>query len=463
MLDRFRDAVANLLPYEAKVLVAYSGGADSGCLLHLMHRCGFDVTAAHLHHGQRAEADEELRQCEAFCDSLGVPLVVGRADVPRMSRETGMSLEEAGRFARYHFFEQAAQRTETPFIVTGHTRDDLVETVLFNLTRGAGLAGLKGIPEQRGNIVRPLLRFDRAETLAYCQEHGIWTHDDPANFDLAFSRARIRHRALPELRAINPEVNTTLARFASIVAEEDAFLDQLAAARLELAETPLNGPLRFLTVAEEIAFDRETLLASPRPLLLRGLKLTAGVLGAEAEHAHIERIAAGIAGGEKGSETLPGGQVAVEWDGGRVHWRSLIVEEPFRSSMAFPGDTFADSFGWQITAFAEEGTDHPADPSNLEVALDGDAVRGELHFRSVKEGDRMAPLGMTQDKKLTDMLQEKRLTLLARRRLPLVCDLVGPIWLPGVAIAERVRLKPSSKKKISMRFGPISGLTDHNG
>ena len=75
----------------------------------------------------------------------------------------------------------------------------------------------------------------------------------------------------------------------------------------------------------------------------------------------------------------------------------------------------------------------------------------------------MAPLGMTQDKKLTDMLQEKRLTLLARRRLPLVCDMVGPIWLPGVAIAERVRLKPSSKKKISMRFGPISGLTDHNG
>ena len=90
---------------DSQILVGYSGGPDSTCLLHLLHEGGFNVVAAHLHHGQRTEADTELKLCQAFCEELGIPFVSGRADVPRLAKEFKVSLEEAGRIARYEFLQ----------------------------------------------------------------------------------------------------------------------------------------------------------------------------------------------------------------------------------------------------------------------------------------------------------------------------------------------------------------------
>jgi tRNA(Ile)-lysidine synthase len=188
MLEQFQEHLrkSGLIPDGSRVLVGYSGGADSTALLHLLHRCGIDVVAAHLHHGQREEAEDELARCQAFAEKLDLPFIAGRADVPRMSREMGMGLEEAGREARYGFFRQAAFGAECDLIATAHTLTDQVETVLLNIVRGTGLRGLTGIPVKRENIVRPLLPFSRDETVSYCKEHGFWTHEDPANTDFAF-------------------------------------------------------------------------------------------------------------------------------------------------------------------------------------------------------------------------------------------------------------------------------------
>ncbi|RYG30390.1 tRNA(Ile)-lysidine synthetase, partial [bacterium] len=123
MLEKLRAHLerTGLIPGGVRVLVGYSGGADSTCMLHLLHRLGFDIVAAHLHHGQREEADREAALCEAFCTEIDVPFVSGRADVPRISREAGIGLEEAGRNARYEFFRQAAFRLECELIATAHT------------------------------------------------------------------------------------------------------------------------------------------------------------------------------------------------------------------------------------------------------------------------------------------------------------------------------------------------------
>ncbi|MEA2553176.1 MAG: tRNA(Ile)-lysidine synthase, partial [Fimbriimonadaceae bacterium] len=186
MLERFRDHLekTGLIPAGTRVLVGYSGGADSTCLLHLFHALQVDIVAAHLHHGQREEADTEQRLCEAFCTELGIPFVSGRGDVPRLAKDLKIGLEEAGREARYAFFRQAAFQTGCTLVATAHTLSDNVETILLNIARGSGLAGLAGIPEKRENIVRPLMIFAREETRAYCQDHGFWYHDDPANEDL---------------------------------------------------------------------------------------------------------------------------------------------------------------------------------------------------------------------------------------------------------------------------------------
>lgn len=439
-----------------RALVGYSGGPDSTCLVHLLHRCGCDIVAAHLHHGQREEADLEQSLSEAWCESLGVPFVSGKADVPQIAARFGIGLEEAGRQARYSFFEQAAGRLECNRVLTAHTSDDHVETVLLNLARGTGMAGLRGIPQERGVILRPLLGFTREETQAYCEHFGLWSHDDPANHDLSFSRARVRHRILPEFEHINPEIRRSVSRMAEIISEEDSYLDHIAAHEIRKLMVPLNGHLEFLTLREEAAFDAVGFRALGRVLGLRALRIVAEFFGAEMERSNAVRI------WEGGNETLPGGSIQAQWSDSKLHFRETQVTEPFRHTVTLPGETFADSFGWQITAFYEEGHHFSRNTSNLDVALDADAINGTLYFRSSQSGERMAPLGMTEPKLISDMIQEKHLTGLARRRLPLVCDMVGPVWIPGVAIAERAKVVESTSRVLRLKFGPLQDEHDHN-
>src|SRR5262249_8194209 len=158
-------------------------------------------------------------------------------------------------------------------IATAHTRTDHIETVLLNLSRGAGLNGMAGIPAKRENIVRPLLIFTREQTRGYCSDRGFWFHDDPANEDLSFSRARVRHRILPDLRATNPAAEQAISKLAEIADEEDRFLNGMAAAALEQSEAPLNGQLGFLTTDCEAAFDRDKLLGLPSVLFRRAVRL----------------------------------------------------------------------------------------------------------------------------------------------------------------------------------------------
>lgn len=421
------------------------------------------MVAGHLHHGQRSEADTEMSLCEAFCETLDVPFLSGKADVPQMSADLKIGLEEAGRRARYTFFEQAAARLGCQLIATAHTQDDHVETVLLNLTRGSGMTGLRGIPAQRDQIVRPILEFTRAQTQAYCEQHALWTHEDPANYDLNFARARVRHRVLPELAQINPEVRRSIARMTEIVAEEDQFLDQAAMGWFEHLLFPLNGPLEFLTAREEVAVRRDAFAAGPPVLARRALRGALQFLGASPEQASILRISEGVQGSGPGSETLPGGEVVAEWGQDILHLRRLQEIEPFRHGITLPGETIADVFGWQITAFPVEGADFQPDRTNLTASLDAAKVKGQLHFRSQNEGEKFSPLGMSESKLVSAMLQEHRLTALAKRRLPVVCDLVGPVWIPGIAVAERVKLESTTLRYLSLKFGPILDEHAHNG
>lgn len=434
------------------MLVGYSGGGDSTCLLHLLHRLGVDVVAAHLHHGQRPEADRELGLCQAFADELGVPFVSGRADVPRMAQDLGVGLEEAGRNARYSFFGQAAYRLDCDRIATAHTRTDHVETVLLNLARGAGLHGLAGIPAQRDDVVRPLLPFSREETRAYCAEHGLWTHDDPANEDVRLSRVRVRRRILPELEAINPSVAEAIARLAEVADEEDRFLNGMAAAALERSERPLNGPLKFLTEDVEASFDRSQLTHLPTVLLKRALRLATQALGGSLDSRQTLAAAGGVASEPKGSVTAEGGEVAIEWTPEAVTVRTLRPAVPFRYGLTVPGETISDEFGWQFTAYETPGGETPDSGEGLEVRLDPRRITGQLYFRTAKPGDSMQPVGRNGRRKLTDLLSEAHLTAAAKSRLPVVCDMTGPIWAPGIAVEERVSGNDTSQTVLILRF-----------
>ena len=440
------------------VLVAYSGGADSTFLLatlaELSAEWQFDVVAGHLHHGQRSEADAELVGCQAYCDSLEVPLVTGKADVPEMAKVMRIGLEEAGRNARYTFLSQAARGFSATAIATGHTLDDHVETVLVNLLRGTGLAGLAGIPEIRGEIVRPILFVRRAETRAFCKERGLWFHDDPANLDPTHLRSRIRSQVTPLLEGWDAGFTTHVQRLAHIAEEENAFMDGVAAGLLEKAESPLNGPLRFLTQDLEARFERATLLHAPGAMVKRAVRLAAQFAEGPLDYRQTQIVHDGLVDGGSGSVTTEGGRAIIEWDAETLDVRTAYVESPFRYPLVVPGETESDVFGFRIVA--QTGPDTmPADRTYLEVALDYATLKGNLHLRSAETGDRIAPVGLAGTKKLTDLFQESRLTMLARRRLPIICDMVGPVWVPGCALANRVKVTGTTTRVLRLTLEPI--------
>ena len=217
------------MPPSGRILCAVSGGADSMCLLHLLHSRGRDVVAAHFEHGIRGE--ESLRDAafvQSWCRERGIPCVTGHGDVPAYAREKRLSLEEAARALRYRFLEETAAEQGCAWIATAHNGDDQVETVLLNLTRGAGALGLRGIPPCRGKIIRPLLGVSRREIEDYLEKNAVPHVEDSSNESDDYSRNRIRRRVTPVLREINPGLNEAVGRTARLLAQDEDCLSGLA-------------------------------------------------------------------------------------------------------------------------------------------------------------------------------------------------------------------------------------------
>ena len=218
---------------DATIVLAVSGGADSVALLqgtaHLVtsERRAWRLIVAHLDHQLRADSPADADAVRAMAAELDLSFEVGRSDVAALAASEGRSIEDAGREARYRFLATVAG--EHGWIATAHTFDDSAETVLLNLLRGSGLGGVGGIPARRGHIVRPLLAARRADLRALLDEAGITYRDDPSNADPAYLRNRVRAELLPMLESLRPGAVEAIGRFASLAADDDALLEDVAA------------------------------------------------------------------------------------------------------------------------------------------------------------------------------------------------------------------------------------------
>ncbi|MGI8924783.1 MAG: tRNA lysidine(34) synthetase TilS [Fimbriimonadales bacterium] len=454
MLTRLKAFVANhrLLVPGQSVAVGYSGGADSTCLVHLLHRAGYSVVAVHLHHGQRPEADDEQERCEQFANSIGAVFLSGQADVPAIATATKVGIEEAGRNARYEFFRQVHRQLGAK-VATAHTADDNAESMLMNLARGSGMAGLAGIPIERDYVIRPLLWARKHEARTYCEENGLWFHDDPANEDSQFARVDIRSNVIRALERVNERVVENASRLAEILREEDALLDAMATAMLENTEIPNEHPLRFLVADLEIVVNAARLRHYPFALVRRGIRLLARALGAVADFEQAQRCAEAIRLGEATAITFEGGLVVVEIDAETVRARSLMPVPSYRQALTIPGETISDEMGWSLAAW-ETCEEPPRERASLNAVIDSDRAKGNLYVRSFQPGDRMKPYGAKSERKLQDLLTNSHVTSAMKARLPIVYDMIGPIWIPAISIAERVKVSGAGRK-LAMRLNPL--------
>jgi tRNA(Ile)-lysidine synthase len=280
-----------------RVVVAYSGGQDSTCLLHALaqSRLGLELVAAHVDHGLRTDSAADAERVADLARGLGLQIDVRRVDVGAYRQGLpGWSVQQAARAARYQVLATVARSHGAAAVLVAHTADDQAETLLINLLRGAGLPGLAAMrmdetirPARLGpllpeldalpdamRLVRPLLKIPRSTTRAYCTELGLAVVEDASNLSRAYTRNRVRLDLLPVLESFNPAIRTVLARTADLAAEEVAALDALV--------DELHVRLSRAPAPDVLEYDLRPWRAQPRALqrrlLRRGLECLVGGL-----------------------------------------------------------------------------------------------------------------------------------------------------------------------------------------
>lgn len=295
------------------VIVGLSGGADSTALLRVLCELkteyNLNLIAAHVNHGIRgAEADRDEAFCKELCKKLGVQIYAFHIDIPELAKERGVSLEVAGRDARYEFFTGLAG--EKGKIATAHNAQDTAETLLLNLCRGTGLKGLTGIPPVRfvehkagcrsdetvsTMVIRPLIECTREEIEAYLESLGQDYVTDSTNLEDDYTRNRIRHNVIPELVAVNENAMGNITRCISTLKDDSDFLEALAE---ELVSSSNRGD----------GLDTDALLAAPKPVLSRAVsRLAYDVCGRYPEKVHILKAMDMMKIGRTDQVQIPGG------------------------------------------------------------------------------------------------------------------------------------------------------------
>ena len=423
-----------LLPGD-RVLVALSGGADSMALLHVLlslkEEYRLHLAAAHYHHGIRgAEADRDEAFVRGVCAKWDVPLTVGHGDVPQQAKESGLGLEECAREMRYAFLEQAAQGA---LIATAHTLSDCEETFLFNLSRGASLHGLTAIPPVRGRIIRPLIGCSRDEIENYCRENGIDFVTDSTNDSDDYTRNRLRHRVVPELKACNPSFDGAFSRLIDGLREDDELLGELAQSVLERAQT-------------ESGYRADALLSVHPSLQKRAVAAAVEALsGVKPEQLHILNVCELL---RTGGDVQVSGGVSLRVRGGLLYRKPEQAED--WSQPAFDGENVLP-VGTVLVEFYQEINQINIEKFNkqlLDNCVDYDTINGKLVFSSIREGDTIRLLGRGVTKPLRRLFAEKGIEAENRKRIVLLRDDDGVVWADGFGVSERCAVNGETKRLI---------------
>lgn len=516
MLDTIRVYLEqhHLLPEKSTIIVAVSGGADSLCLLHLLHRlCGSGkqyptvrLHVAHLNHQLRGqESERDATVVAQLARSWDLPVTIGSIDVSALARQEQRSLEEAARVARYRFLREVAQGQ---LIAVAHHRDDQVETLLLHWLRGGGLASMVGLQPRQQDIIRPLLCVTHADILAYCKQHELVPLEDVSNSDLRFHRNRIRHQLLPLLAELNPGIRETLLRnaetmqvdFAWIEDQIDTYWPQIVSSQADKwpQDTISNGHTvnQIPTASDDksqqgkdhislnISMLRKLPLSLQRHLLRRvTAHLHAGQSALELRHYRlIEQLMDRESSGATLTLHLPN-HLQVRCTGNTLEFQLVheqpgkikALTKPVEVQLPIPGRVAVAGTAWIATAemlpdellqpvhTALERQDwatvwHLLPSTGYTVYTDADKLISNqehhvlpmLRVRTRRNGDRIRPLGMADEKKVQDILVDKHIPRVERDQIPLFFAATHCIWLAGVHLDDRVRLSKETRNIVRL-------------
>lgn len=435
-----------LLRREAPVLVGVSGGADSVALLLSLRRLGFDLRVAHCNfHLRGAESMRDMRFVSELCRHLGVDLYIKDFDVPRRMKATGESVEMACRSLRYQWFGELLDRDMAQAVAVGHHREDQAETVLINLMRGTGPAGIAGMrPKNSGAlggtvVARPLLEMSRGEIEEYLRALDRDWVSDSSNSGDEFLRNRVRHHVLPEMALAFPSAVDGIVNTASHMAENHAFHSFLLKKFFSQYKTGNVYDLKgILNDVENHAFVAFRDLLAPYGFSVSQVK---NIIDGVRRNASGVRFHASDVVGElsRGRFTiLNAGATRIEDEVYSIDLRRDI-SEPIEVRVFFK----------DIKEFPMEKKFAPGKAA----LIDADAVlNGSWEMRHWRRGDKMYPFGMKGAKLVSDIFRDAKLDAAQKRNAWLVTRDGRIVWIPGIKNSSLHTVGPGSKRYVRLEI-----------
>jgi len=444
------------------IVIGVSGGPDSVCLLHVLfllsQQFNLKLYAAHINHMLRGkESDEDENYVRELCLKFGIPLFVERFDVARISKDKGVSTEEAGREIRYNFFYTVASKVGASKIAVAHNKNDQAETILMNIMRGSGLDGLKGIEYKRDMIIRPLLDIERKDIESYCREHQLNPRIDSTNLEGVYTRNKVRLDLIPHIdRLFKINITDSLCKMSNLIKDD---LDFLADAASKSYEQCLERATK-----EEIILNLEMLKryhpAMQKRVARQAIKSLRGDLKSIGS-IHIYDIVNLIREGKTGSEIhLPNGIKAdISYGSLRVYFADSrnMVHYDFNEPIVIPGTTYIAQIKSSLESFIENCAANVEHYSNIRYNslvqfFDYDKLKKGINIRNRRDGDIFKPYKSNGTKKLKEYLIDNKIPREKRNMIPLIAMGNEIVWVIGYKISDKFKVTENTKVVLKLEF-----------
>ncbi len=439
MIEEFNKYIFlnNLIKQGDKILLAVSGGIDSMVMAHLFLRRNHKEGIAHCNfslRGQESDKDEEL--VRQFAADNNIPFYTIRFETKAYAKRNKLSIQMAARELRYNWFEEIRGKNGFDSVAVAHNLNDNIETLLINLIRGTGLAGMAGIKPLNNNIIRPMLFATRQEIQTYCDKNKIVFREDKSNADTKYTRNKIRHQVIPVIKEINPSVeltlNETAERFSGFNEIVSDYISQLK---------------------EKIGEEKEHIISFNISLLKTHLHNKAVIFElfkpygvANAKLNDLIRVIDGKTGGQIITDThriIKNRKEIVVSEEAYMQETSYTISD-INAFCIYPGISSARNV--KITDTYEI----PSDPHI--ACIDLQKISFPVLIRKWKPGDYFYPLGMKQKKKLSDYFIDNKYSRFDKETIFILESDGKIVWLIGDRIDDRFKITSSTKKGLLLKL-----------
>lgn len=412
MLTQFQNHIQYQFPFlkESKFFIAVSGGVDSMVLVDLCFKLNLNFSILHCNFNLRGnESEAETQFLRDFCKLYQIYYHIKYFDTEVYANEHKLSIQMAARELRYNWFKEKMEQNKPNYVLTAHHADDNLETFLINLSRGTGLEGLTGIPQQNESVIRPLLPFTRDEILAYAKENNINWKEDSSNASTKYLRNKIRHEIVPKLKELNPRFIDNYQKTQEYLTQSQSLINEVSKQKWHEV-TKVENEIISIDISKIKAINNLQLYLYNwfKPFgftafddIFDLMKSQAGKVVYSSTHELLK-------------------------DRDCLFLRKLELN----NNEAFYKVNFVENLNLPLKLTISK-VENISNPSNNVIFVEPEKITGKLYLRKKREGDYFYPTGMNGKKKVSKYFKDEKFSKIDKENTWLLCHEEDVVWIIG--------------------------------